>query len=478
MAYPFTKYSLWTGIVVGLIAGVLFRAPLAGFALLVLFLVIGLVWRRDEPPILSFALAFQWIFIVAGYLYTAAGGQLEDLLLGNVDLAIFLSLVGLLCIALGLRLGIALLSERLHRKFGTANEEAEGIDIRRLFWVTLIAYSASWMFEIVPMDIFFNAAQIIGSVLAVREVLFCLLLLTILRRREGYRLGGIIFIVAVLPRFISKQSTFKELIFMMLVVILSEFRPWVKSATQEIYHRRLGAAVAVLSLLLVIAGGAWEGGIKPVWRGLEVEGSPTEKLQTFMQVTEFVATEMESEGWLAALVSRVSSVTQFGLVLDRVPGAVPHENGRLLWRATKHILAPRLLFPGKENLGTDSWMAEEYAGLKIGEDTSVGIGYMAEFYVDWGAWGMMPCLFGLGLLLGLAYGFIYLASPSYAIARALVIVPFMANFITYEASLPKLLGGFIMNVMILLILARFIPSILQMRKSPAGEVQPAAAVAR
>ncbi|MEP6937502.1 MAG: hypothetical protein ABI871_05475 [Chthoniobacterales bacterium] len=465
MNYPFAKAGFVAGVIAGVAGGLLLGTPLAGFAFFVLFVATGLVWRRDEPPVLPFALAFQWLFIVIGYLYIQAGGQIFDLLLGNVDLAIFLALAGLLCVAVGLRFGIGLLGRRLTRHLGLAQSTIPSFDLRALFWVTVITYSVSWVIEISPMEIFFNAAQILYGVVSFREVLFCLLWLTILRQREGYRYGLIAFVVAVIPRFISKQSTFKELIFMVLIVVLTEFRPWVKSDIQRIFHRRLGAALLVLSMLLLLAGGLWEGGIKPIWRNLEIEGSPTEKLETFGRVAEFAVTEMESEGWAQALVSRVSSITQFGLVLDRVPSIVPHENGKLTLRAINHILLPRFLFPGKENLGTDSWLAEEYAGMQIGEDTSVGIGYMAEFYVDWGALGMMPCLLGLGLFLGLVYAIIYLTCPNYAIARALTVVPFVSNFTTFEATLPKLLGGLIMNTAILLIMVRFIPGLLRVRDS-------------
>src|SRR5438132_7050440 len=99
MTYPFTKSFFLSGIVAGFLGALAFGTLIAGFAWFVVLGVVGLVWRADEPPILSFALAFQWVFIVVGYLYWRAGGRVDDLLLGNVELAIFLSLVGLLCLA-------------------------------------------------------------------------------------------------------------------------------------------------------------------------------------------------------------------------------------------------------------------------------------------------------------------------------------------------------------------------------------------
>ena len=453
--YPlFRKFTIF-GLISGLVAILIFKSFIAGFAFFVVFFCAGLLWRANEPPILSFALAFQWIFVVAGYLYTTAGGELgEYALIGNVDLAVLLSLIGLICLAVGMRLGLAIIRKQ------RTEQCLDQVNLRTLFLVTIITYSVSWVIEISPMDIVFNAAQILYAVLSFREVLLCLLWLIILRRREGYRYGWIAFAIALLPRFTSRQSTFKELIFMLLVVALIEFKPWIKTAGQRIWNRRLITAFAITSVLLFVAGVIWEGAVKPVWRTLEFQGTPLETLDVFAHVTAATTSEMEEEKGVQAFVKRLSSITQFALVLDRVPTAIPFENGQLMRRALMHLLLPRFLFPSKENLGSDSWLAEEYAGLDVGEDTSVGIGYMAEFYVDWGTVGMMPCLLALGFLFGVAYRMIFLLSPASTIASALVIVPFIADFITYEGSLPKILGGFIMTAGILLLLSRAIPLLI------------------
>src|SRR5207247_92942 len=100
------------------------------------------------------------------------------------------------------------------------------------------------------------------------------------------------------------------------------------------------------------------------------------------------------------LVARIDSIWQFSLVLERVPREIPHENGKLTSRAIKHVLTPRILFPNKPSLGTDSWLPIYYAGISVGEGTSVGIGYMAEFYVDFGYPGMFLPLLAYGVMLG------------------------------------------------------------------------------
>ena len=453
-AYPLFRNLAVAGVVIGAIGTMSFGSILAGFALIVVFFCAGLVWRANEPPILVFSIAFQWIFVVAGYLFTQAGGDLKEFaLIGNVDLAVFLSLLGLLSVAIGMRLGLGLFGQR-------SSVKADSVpDMTLLFWVTIITYSISWIIEIAPMDIFFNAAQILYSVLSFREVLLCLLWIVILQKRRGYGYGWVAFIVALLPRFTSRQSVFKELFFMLVVIAVFEFKPWIRTVAQRAWNRKIVVAVGCAALFLLAAGVIWEGAIKPVWRTLEFSGTPIETLDAFADVTVATTSEMDEDRSLQAFITRVSSITPFALVLDRVPTVVPFENGALTQRALLHVLVPRLLFPDKQNLGTDSWLAETYAGMNVGENTSVGIGYMAEAYVDWGPVGMFPFLAALGVFLGLAYRLIFFFSPSRLIGSALVIVPFMANFITFEATLSKMLGGFIMTTLMLLLLARLIPFI-------------------
>jgi hypothetical protein len=66
---------------------------------------------------------------------------------------------------------------------------------------------------------------------------------------------------------------------------------------------------------------------------------------------------------------------------------------------------PRIIFKNKEILD-DSKRAVRYTGLRLAgadEGTSIGIGYMAESYVDFGAAWMMLPIGGLGLAMGLVY---------------------------------------------------------------------------
>ena len=62
------------------------------------------------------------------------------------------------------------------------------------------------------------------------------------------------------------------------------------------------------------------------------------------------------------LVDRIAYVDYFADVIHRVPEIVPHEEGRLWWAAVAHVLQPRLLFPDKPVLDSNSVLTMKYTG--------------------------------------------------------------------------------------------------------------------
>ena len=97
---------------------------------------------------------------------------------------------------------------------------------------------------------------------------------------------------------------------------------------------------------------------------------------------------------LDVFVDRMWVIYYPALAVSRVPSMVPHENGAIMWRALLHIVTPRLLFPDKAVLESDSEMVLHYSGVWAAgadQDTSIAFGYAAESYVDFG----VPLMFGL-----------------------------------------------------------------------------------
>ena len=144
-------------------------------------------------------------------------------------------------------------------------------------------------------------------------------------------------------------------------------------------------------------------------------------------------------------LARLSYTQWFGATIAHVPSLVPYEGGTLWLDAIKHVLMPRLLFPNKAILD-DSARTAKFTGVDIAgaeSNTSIGIGYMAESYVDFGPYGMMVPIFLLGLLMGAIYRYFTLQNSSRLWGTAIATAVLSTLLLAYAAEGVKILGGLI-----------------------------------
>ncbi|MEE9169848.1 MAG: hypothetical protein V3U73_08770, partial [bacterium] len=331
----------------------------------------------------------------------------------------------------------------------------ESYSIRRLFWIAIIFSSTGWFFELLPMVVWFNGAQLIKSLLAFQAVLTLILFLSMLQQDRGFGYFLILLIVAIVPAFASAASSVLGIFVGLFIVLLHEWHPWIRSKKARKKTNRIQFLLAGLVTTIVFIGLLWEGGVKPTWRPLvtsgQVKGSSLEKTEAFFDHLPSVLAIFDWDTAIYSSVARVSSgVGYFSHIIDRVPEILPHEKGFFTWRTIEHITVPRFLFPDKPNLGSDSWMIITYAGLPaagLEQMTSIGSGYMSQFYIDWGVPIMFVPLFFYGLIIGFIYKLLRRLSPSYNFFRATVIALFVGHFAGYESEIAKALGGLIMQAM-------------------------------
>ena len=109
-------------------------------------------------------------------------------------------------------------------------------------------------------------------------------------------------------------------------------------------------------------------------------------------------------------------------------------------------------------IADDSIRTRQYAGVNVAgaeEGASIGLGYMAESYVDFGPYLMFVPIFLLAVLFGLAYRYFVLRSGmgswGYVIAFAM---PFVSLHI-FETSNVKLFGPLVSCSILFVPLDRF-----------------------
>jgi hypothetical protein len=143
------------------------------------------------------------------------------------------------------------------------------------------------------------------------------------------------------------------------------------------------------------------------------------------------------------LVERMWTVYYPALAVTRVPSLVPHENGALLWAAVKHLVTPRLLFPDKPVLESDSELVRLYSGVWVPgaeQNTSIAFGYAAESYVDFGLpWMFLP-VFVYGVLMGRVHRWLQENIHSRELAVEMICAVFWLSLYLFERSWIKTLG--------------------------------------
>ena len=85
---------------------------------------------------------------------------------------------------------------------------------------------------------------------------------------------------------------------------------------------------------------------------------------------------------------------------------LPHTDGAIFGAALVHIVTPRIFFPNKGELMSDSDMVRKYSNMQVAgreHGTSIAFGYAAESYIDFGVPLMFAPVFAFGVFIGFMY---------------------------------------------------------------------------
>ncbi|HSP00129.1 MAG TPA: hypothetical protein VLN90_01570, partial [Thioalkalivibrio sp.] len=360
-------------------------------SLVVLLLLLAMLWRPGEPPALLYAMAFHWMQASILVIYANVEGRgLDSMGYGiEIERATWLTLVGVLVVAVGMRIGAG-------GNYGAAAHAsvsaiASQLSVRRLFVASLVAIVmaivVSRLAYVVP-----GLAQPMLALALLRWVVVYLFAYTVLTQHRGYRYLAVVFTVEILIGFLGFFSDFKTVLIVMLMAALTS-----PGALRGIRFRTAGA----LTVLILGLGIVWTG-VKGEYREFLNQG--TGQQVVLVPVAERIGKLAELVGEMTparfgdsvvSLVERVTYVYYFGQTMETVPRYVAHERG-LLWReAISAALVPRLHNPGKRVID-DSERTSYYTGNRVAgaeEGASISLGYVAESYIDFGPLGMMLPLF-------------------------------------------------------------------------------------
>jgi hypothetical protein len=425
---------------------------LTAASVLVLPLILFLTWRKGEPPVLFFACLVHWIQASAAVFHADIFGLTanETSWSGELEAAIWLSLIGLLALAAGMRLSL----KGMKSAASEARLEIRECSPQLIFRLYIAAYGITTI--VAPITFLIpQVTQIIVSLLNVKWVFIFLLAYVVLQRKSSYELLAVMLVLEIITGMVSYFSSFTRIFFVLLLVIpISGIR----------FTFRLRVVMVLIALTVVAFSIVWSA-IKPDYRAFVNRGTGDQEVyvsasEALGKISELVS-DFDAEAFergTEALARRVAYVDFFAAAIDYVPAVMSYEYGSLWLGAFKHVLQPRLLFPDKPELD-DSEQTRLYTGVSVAgasEGTSVSIGYFGESYIDFGAFGMMFPIFIVGLFWGLIYRLFVstaeLRVVGFAISTAILVV----GAFNVGLSNVKLLGGNLLAVIVMLILRNYL----------------------
>ena len=372
----------------------------------VLTLTIGLLWRLGEPPILLLPAGIQVIQVVMPRLYANfLGVSMQDvsLVLGDTTaatwfaLAAMLSLVvGMWCSKRGMSASAAL---ALHR-------EARAWSPRGAFVFCVVTIVLAAMFEVLG-TLFDGLRQPALACSGIQWTGIFVLACVCTAQRRGFGYLLIVTGLEVVKGFSGYFGDFR-IVFFVLIVAIFAVRTKLRPLTVV-----TGITVGGTLLLMAI----WWSAIKTDYRTFLDQGtgqqvvlvSLEERIEFLLNKLAHVDGETIDDGF-RRLALRLGYVDFLAATMRNVPSNVPFQDGQQIGATMMNVLQPRLFFPDKPPLPSDSDVLEKYTGIDFGASsgigTSVSLGYLAELYVDFGPFGAVIATFIMGLLGGRAVRYV------------------------------------------------------------------------
>ena len=372
---------------------------IAPAAVVVLWLCIKLTSTHDHVYALPIALCFQWSQVSLGVFYNGVTGR-TLLAITSTDYRpmVLLGLGCCLALAAGIKVGLLL------RKPPDYSIPRPGFAFSMGLLVTL--YVASIFVEgsllaIAPS--FPSFRQIITTLDSVRLGVLFLLLRRLCRPTPRWSLIATVVGIEVVLGITGFFAGFREPVVLAALAMLEVF---------DRRNRQHWIAVVTSGVVAVVLGLVWMG-IRTQYRREFVEldqfaNSRSARIDRVRDLASAFMNADSSDVWNTAdvLVERLWAIYYPALALERVPKVIAHTDGEIFGAALRHIVTPRIFFPDKPELPSDSEEVRKYANVHVAgreNDTSIAFGYSAESYIDFGAPLMFAPVFAFGVLVGFAY---------------------------------------------------------------------------
>jgi hypothetical protein len=430
----FKDTELVTAAVMGLVSYLITDDVLVTLSLATIWLVCKLVTTNDGLLVLPLAMSFHWMQGTVGLLYLGFLGRAVPTAKDTDYRPMVLIALGCcLALAAGIRLGLS-----LRRPSDLDNRPESAFSFAQI----VIAYAATVGFEgsiLVIAPMYPTIRQILVTIDFARLGLLYLLL----RRLTSPRIrGGLIAVVIggeVVLGITGFFAGFREPLVLAALAFL------------EVFDRRDKRHIAALMTLGVVSMSlavVWMG-IRSQYRReyLEVDQFANTRSARVDRVRDLTGNFLSNTDnlWATAdaVVDRMWTVGYPAMALKRVPSVISHTDGAIMTAALLHIVTPRLFFPDKAELPSDSDEVRKYSGMYVAgreTNTSIAFGYSIESYIDFGLpWMFLPVLL-YGVFIGVCYAVFSRLIRHRDISVAFLTVTFWMSVYIFERSWATMLG--------------------------------------
>ena len=420
----------------GLAGWILSGDWLVGVVLAVLALVWVMLPADEGPPVLALAMTMQWVSVSIGVFYNLLTGRPLDAIVRTDYRSMVL--LGLGCVA-AMTVGLALgrhLTGRIRQS--QAVRPAHALTFKSTMFIYVISTAALSAVRITDVDLG-GLAMAALSLTYLRLGLAYLIFRRLVGRREWHYLVALLVVEVVLG-ISGFYAGFKDPLIMAALAFLEYFdrrnaRHWASLAA-------LGGVMAALGIMWI--------GVRVDYRAKYMsderfQNNRSTRIDALRESVNKWMSQSSDEWWnnVDAFVDRMWTIYYPALAVERVPNVLPHTHGNLMGETLLFVFEPRLLFPNKPYISSDSEMVRKYSGVMVaGEErnTDIAFGYAAESYIDYGVPGMFVPAFIWGLFIGIAIELIYREYHHRDIAVSVATVIGWISLYLFERSWAKTIG--------------------------------------
>lgn len=282
-------------------------------------------------------------------------------------------------------------------------------------------------------------AQVIFSVINIKWFFFLLFGYQVLLKRRMVKHFVILSGAEFMLGFISYFSDFKTVIFFGAFLAISFI---IQVKLKQLF-------LAIIALVLVVFLAIKWTAIKGEYREFLNQGaksqnvsvSGSEALNKLIDLGS-ESVDYEKDDPVYNFLDRIQYTYHLAKTMDRLPAVLPYEYGANIGRTMEFVFTPRFLNPNKPifkaTVKTIKYTGLVYAGYEQG--VSFSLGYFADFYIDFGYYGMMIPLLVLGWIFGSTYFYFVRRSSANLVFNYAVVGAMFMEFSAFEADLTYIMG--------------------------------------